>query len=76
MSDVQTSLAFRANAARALGEASLRSAMRQAADTFGTRRADAFSSVADLETLRDRASAIRLQVLDRLQEYGEMFASR
>jgi len=50
--------------------------MRQAADTFGTKRADAFASVADLESLRDRASALRLQVLDRLQEYEEMFTSR
>jgi len=76
MSDVQTSLDFRANAMRALGDASMRSAMRQAADTFGTKRADAFASVADLEALRDKASALRLQVLDRLQEYVEMFASR
>ena len=76
MSDVQTSLAFRANARRALGDASLRSAMRKAADTFGTKRTDAFAPVADLEALRDKASALRLQVLDRLQEYGEMFASR
>jgi L-lactate dehydrogenase complex protein LldF len=76
MSDVQTSLAFRANAARAIQDAPLRSAMRQAADTFGTKRADAFAPVADLEALRDKASEIRLQVLDRLQEYEEMFASR
>jgi L-lactate dehydrogenase complex protein LldF len=50
--------------------------MRKAADTFGTKRADAFAPVADLEALRDKASALRLQVLDRLQEYEEMFASR
>ena len=54
----------------------VRSAMRQAADTFGTRRADAFAPVADLEALRDKASEIRLQVLGRLPEYEEMFASR
>jgi L-lactate dehydrogenase complex protein LldF len=76
MSDVQTSLAFRANAARAIQDAPLRSAMRQAADTFGTKRADAFAPVPDLEALRDKASAIRLQVLDHLQEYGETFASK
>ena len=76
MSDVQTSLTFRANAARAIKDAPLRSAMRQAADTFGTKRADAFAPVADLEALRDKASAIRLQVLDRLQEYVDTFASQ
>ncbi|MBK5094818.1 MAG: iron-sulfur cluster-binding protein [Deltaproteobacteria bacterium] len=76
MSDVQTSLTFRANAARAIKDAPLRAAMRQAADTFGAKRADAFAPVADLEALRDKASALRLQVLDRLQEYEEMFASR
>jgi len=76
MSDVQTSLTFRANAARAIKDAPLRSAMRQAADTFGAKRADAFAPVADLEALRDKASTLRLQVLDRLQEYEEMFASR
>ena len=76
MSDVQTSLTFRANAARAIKDAPLRAAMRQAADTFGARRADAFAPIADLEALRDKASGIRLQVLDRLQEYEEMFASR
>jgi L-lactate dehydrogenase complex protein LldF len=76
MSDVQTSLTFRANAARAIKDAPLRAAMRQATDTFGAKRADAFAPVADLEALRDKASALRLQVLDRLQEYEEMFASR
>lgn len=76
MSDVQTSLTFRANAARAIKDAPLRAAMRQAADTFGAKRADAFAPVADLEALRDKASALRMQVLDRLQEYEEMFASR
>ncbi len=76
MSDVQTSLTFRANAARAIKDAPMRAAMRQAADTFGAKRADAFAPVADLEALRDRASMLRLQVLDRLQEYEEMFASR
>jgi L-lactate dehydrogenase complex protein LldF len=76
MSDVQTSLTFRANAARAIKDAPMRAAMRQAADTFGAKRADAFAPVADLEALRDKASALRLQVLDRLQEYEEMFASR
>jgi len=75
MSDVQTSLAFRANARRALGDASLRSAMRKAADTFGTKRTDAFAPVADLEALRDKASALRLEVLNHLHDYVETFVS-
>ncbi len=48
MSPGQTSLAFRENAARALKNPALRAAMKQAADTFGTKRADAFAPVAEL----------------------------
>jgi len=75
MSDVQTSLNFRANAARAIENASLRAAMRNAADTFGTRRAAAFSAIPDLEELRDRASAVRMEVLDNLPAYVERFTA-
>ena len=73
MSDVQTSLSFRGNAVRAIGDAPLRAAMKQAADTFGTKRADAFSTVSDLEALRDRASEIRLEVLDDLSAHIARF---
>ena len=38
MSETQTSLNFRQNAARAVEDASLRAAMRNATDTFGMRR--------------------------------------
>jgi len=48
----QTSLAFREHTVLALKDPALRAAMRQATDTFGTKRADAFAPVADLEALR------------------------
>jgi L-lactate dehydrogenase complex protein LldF len=75
MSDVQTSLSFRANAVKAIANASLRSAMRQATDTFGTKRADAFAPIADPEELRDEASELRLGVLDRLEELVDTFTA-
>jgi L-lactate dehydrogenase complex protein LldF len=49
--------------------------MRQAADTFGAKRADAFAPVTDLEALRDRASAIREEVLENLPSYVERFVA-
>jgi len=74
MSAEQTTLAFRANAARAIGDRALRAAMKQASDTFGTKRADAFAPVADLEALRDAASGLRMKVLDDLHAYVDRFA--
>ena len=75
MSPEQTSLAFRENSVRALEDAALRAAMKQAADTFGTKRADAFAPVADLEALRDRASDIREEVLANLTMYVDRFVA-
>jgi len=75
VSHEQTSLAFRENTVRALGDSALRAAMKQAADTFGTKRADAFAPVADLEALRDRASAIREVVLANLPMYVDRFVA-
>ena len=75
MSHEQTSLAFRENSVRALNDSALRAAMKQAADTFGTKRADAFAPVADLEALRDRASAIRDDVLASLPMYVDRFVA-
>jgi len=71
----QTTLSFRENSVRALGDDALRAAMKQAADTFGTRRADAFAPVTAVEALRDRASAIREEVLKDLPGYVERFAA-
>jgi L-lactate utilization protein LutB len=71
----QTSLAFRENTMRAKKDSLLRAAMKQAADTFGTKRADAFAPVADLEALRDRASTIRDDVLANLPMYVDRFVA-
>jgi len=75
VSHEQTSLAFRENTVRALEDAALRAAMKHATDTFGTKRADAFAPVADLEELRDRASAIRDDVLANLPMYVDRFVA-
>jgi len=75
MSDLPGSLNFRANAARAIGDEALRAAMRNAADTFGARRAAAFEAIPDLEALRERASATRLEVLDNLPAFIEQFTT-
>ena len=75
MSHGQTTLRFRENSARAVRDDTLRAAMRHAADTFGAKRADAFAPVADVEGLRDRASAIRDEVLSNLPMYVERFAA-
>ncbi|HBG73806.1 MAG TPA: (Fe-S)-binding protein, partial [Deltaproteobacteria bacterium] len=75
MSHEQTSLAFRENTVRALEDSALRAAMKQATDTFGTKRADAFAPVRDLEALRDRASAIRDDVLANLPMYVDRFVA-
>ncbi|MBP2675861.1 MAG: (4Fe-4S) cluster-containing protein, partial [Deltaproteobacteria bacterium] len=75
MSPGQTSLAFRENSVRALEDTALRAAMKQAADTFGTKRSEAFADVADLEVLRDRASAIREDVLANLPMYVDRFVA-
>ncbi|MGB9079696.1 MAG: LutB/LldF family L-lactate oxidation iron-sulfur protein [Desulfuromonadaceae bacterium] len=71
----QNSLDFRANAAGAIKDGSLRKAMRQATDTFGSRRSVAMESV-DFSALREKASAIRMEVLDNLPAYIESFTTR
>ncbi len=71
----QTSLNFRANAAKAIKDAPLRASMRNAADTFGTRRTSAMSAV-DFEALREKASNIRMNALDNLPAYLEQFTTQ
>ena len=75
MSEQQTSLKFRENSAAAVADHSLRAAMKNAADTFGTRRAAAFAAIPDLEALRDQASDLRMKVLDNLPAYLEEFSA-
>ncbi len=71
----QNSLDFRANTACAIKDGSLRKAMRQATDTFGSRRSVAMESV-DFNALREKASTIRMEVLDNLPAYIESFTTR
>jgi L-lactate dehydrogenase complex protein LldF len=68
----RTSLTFRKNAAAALEDQSLRSAMHNATGTIGARRGEAMTQI-DFEALRDQASAIRMEVLDNLQMYLDRF---
>jgi L-lactate dehydrogenase complex protein LldF len=68
----QNSLDFRTNAASAIKDGALRKAMLHATDTFGTRRTVAMESV-DFGALREKASAIRMEVLDNLPAYIERF---
>ena len=70
----QTSLNFRANATKAIADASLRASMKNAADTFGAKRASAVAGVPDFEALREKASAIRMGVLDDLKTYVDRFS--
>jgi len=71
----QTSLDFRTNAASAIKDAALRKAMRNATDTFGTKRTVAMESV-DFSALREKASAIRMEVLDNLPAYIAHFTTQ
>ncbi len=68
------SIPFRANAAEAVRNVSLRAAMRNATGVFTIKRAEAVSSV-PLEEWRELASETRLHVLDRLPEYVDQFAA-
>lgn len=70
----QTSLTFRENAVQAIADAPLRASMRNAADTFGSKRAAAIASLPDFEALREKASAARMNVLDNLRTYVDRFS--
>lgn len=72
MSLSRGNIPFRANAVRALHDPALRATLRNITETFTQKRADAVSSV-PLEEWRDQASALRLQVLDRLDDYLNRF---
>lgn len=74
MTGEQTGLTFREKAAQAVENASLRDAMRKATDTFAEKRAEGLSSV-PVEEWRDRASAVRQDVVDNLPDYLDRFTS-
>ena len=73
--NTQTSLNFRANAAAAIEDNSLRKAMRNATETFGSKRTVAMGSI-DFEVLREKASAIRMEVINNLPSYIEKFTTK
>jgi L-lactate dehydrogenase complex protein LldF len=66
------SVSFRANAIKALSDSALRAAMCNAAETFSTKRSDAISGV-PIEQWRDKASELRLHVLDNLSKHVDRF---
>jgi L-lactate dehydrogenase complex protein LldF len=74
MTTLQNSIGFRENARNALDDAPLRASMRHAAETFAGKRTAAFASL-PVDALRDKASEIRLHVLDNLPDYVDRFAS-
>jgi L-lactate dehydrogenase complex protein LldF len=63
---------FRANAIKALRDSALRAAMRNATETFTTKRSDAVSGI-PIEEWRDQASELRLRVLNNLADYVDRF---
>ncbi|MDQ7782752.1 MAG: LutB/LldF family L-lactate oxidation iron-sulfur protein [Desulfomonilaceae bacterium] len=66
-------LNFRKNAAQALRDASLRDAMHTAVNVFATKRAAGVASV-PMDVWREKASAVRLKVIDNLPEYVDRFS--
>jgi L-lactate dehydrogenase complex protein LldF len=70
----QTSETFDRNAREALGDPQLRAALRNLANTFGTRRKVAVTTVDDWEGLRERARSIKDETLSHLDKYLADFA--
>lgn len=73
MSKTSTPPSFRSNTSDALKNPSLRAAMRNITSTFGKKRVDAIGDN-PFEEWRDKASEIRMDVLDNIEEYVDMFA--
>lgn len=67
---------FEANARAALGDASLRGALRRATDLFAERRAAAVAGQGDWEALREQARAVKAATLANLDHYLALFAER
>lgn len=66
---------FPANARQALQDPTLRTALRSATDLFAQRREQAIACVPDWQELRERARAIKEEVLDDLHGHVEKFAA-
>jgi L-lactate dehydrogenase complex protein LldF len=73
MTDHKTIPDFRTNSARAVSDSALRAAMKKATNTANAKRIEAFSAVPDVNELRNRASAIRLEVLADIERYVDQF---
>lgn len=65
---------FAANARQALGDATLRQALRRATDLFAERRSAAVAAEPEWEALRGQAAAVKAATLARLDHYVEQFA--
>lgn len=74
MTDESKTLNFRKMAAAAVEDETLRQAMRTATDTFTEKRAQGIFSL-PIEAWRDKASEIKLRVLDNLDNYVDLFAA-
>ncbi|HTY26016.1 MAG TPA: LutB/LldF family L-lactate oxidation iron-sulfur protein [Desulfomonilaceae bacterium] len=74
MKHVHTPINFRENAITALQDKALRKALRKAMDLFIMARAVGVSGT-PLETWREKASAIRMRVLDDLPAYLDTFSA-
>jgi len=72
MSSTTKVIPFRINAAQAVSNATLRSAMRNATDTFTIKRAEALSGT-PVEEWREQASAMRMHVLDNIFDNVDRF---
>lgn len=73
MSNDKPPISFRANAILALKDKALRGSMRNATDTFVTKRTESVAQV-PIEEWRDKASAIRMHVLDNLPHFVDLFS--
>jgi L-lactate dehydrogenase complex protein LldF len=71
-----TSLAFKDNAHRALGDAALQQALGLARSGFQQKRADAAARLPEFDDLRDAAAAIKDHTLGHLDLYLEAFEQR
>lgn len=70
---IPQAVCFRSNSVGALQNVSLRSAMRHITSTFGKKRLDAIGDN-PFEQWRDKASEIKMEVLNNLQDYVSMFS--
>ncbi len=73
MSESTGSIPFRENAAKAVRNESLRQALRYSTDVFIKKRAEGIANLPMAEW-RDKASAIRTEVLQNLRQYLDQFS--